>query len=156
MKKHFLVGVVTSGVLLAGYNLFACPSGQSCPAGKDCVADSSLCVADSSSSTTGSGSSTEPTVIKDQFMLTFDPNMAVGTLSPGGSCTVNCTFQPSTVGIKAGTSTVSGTPGVTATFSLAENTSGASLSVGGTCTLCVTFDPQNAPTPSLVTVPLTH
>lgn len=68
MKKHFLIGMVVSGILLTGYNLFACPSGKSCPAGKDCVADSSLCVADSSST---SSSSSEPTTAKDQLGLTL-------------------------------------------------------------------------------------
>ncbi|MDP2600677.1 MAG: hypothetical protein Q8P84_08115 [Deltaproteobacteria bacterium] len=98
----FVMGVAVTAVS----DLWACPAGKTCPAGADCVANESLCVADSSS---GSATSTEPATVKDQMAITFTPpaeGTPLANLSAGATCTVNCTFNPTTVGAKTSTLTV--------------------------------------------------
>lgn len=80
---------VAGCLLIVGGDLWACPAGYTCPAGADCISDSSLCVVDSSSSSSssGSGTSTEPTTVKEQIGLTFDPGTTrmPGTVSMGSN-----------------------------------------------------------------------
>lgn len=67
------MGILTGGFSLMGFNLFACPSGQTCPVAESlCIADPTLCVAESSS--TDSATSSEPTTVQEQLGITLDPD----------------------------------------------------------------------------------
>ena len=149
-----IAGMILVMLLFYSSSIFACPSGQTCPAGKDCISDSSQCVTDSSSSsTTSSGSSSEPTTAKDQLGLTFEvtnDGTNAPTLMTGSSCTTCVQFEPTTVGVKTNTVTVTASPASSAVAPSAitgTGTNAPTLMTGSSCTTCVRFDPQNASVP---------